>query len=246
MKLTLEQRLAFGLDVPAEKVEEMLSIFARIVGWIKVNRAFLHGGWQLMNSIAATGAKTFLDLKWKDIPETVRGYVEEAITSMKLGMFNVHASGGFDMMAVCRKYLGEAFKDNPEERPLMIAVTMLTTQTNSDLEEMGIKNITVSEMSVNLALMAQRAGCDGVVAAAEDAAMIRKAVGEDFLIVTPAIRFVDATVANDDQKRLAAPDVAIENGADILVMARPLIQGGPEAVKKAYDLIEKGLRNRGY
>ncbi len=244
--MELKQRLAFGLDVPAAMVSQMLSLFGHIVGWIKVNRAFLQGGAQLMNSIADTGAKSFLDLKWKDIPETVRGYVEEAITSMRLGMFNVHASGGHEMMAVCRSYLDKFFKDNPGERPLMIAVTMLTTQTNSDLEEMGIKNMTVSEMSVNLALMAYRAGCDGVVAAAEDAAMIRKAVGEHFLIVTPGIRFVDASVKNDDQKRLAAPDIAITNGSDILVMARPLIQGGPDAVKKAYDLIEKGLKDRGY
>jgi len=243
-ELTLKQRLAFGLDVPAAEVEEKLSIFGPLVGWVKVNRAFLNGGWKLMNSIAATGANTFLDLKWKDIPETVRGYAEEAITSAKLGMFNVHASGGYEMMALSRKYLGEKFKDNPDERPLMIAVTMLTTQTNDDLEAMGIKNITVAEMSVNLALMAQSAGCDGVVAAAEDAARIRNAVGEDFLIVTPGIRFIDATVANDDQKRLAAPDIAIANGSDILVMARPLIQGGTDAVKKAYDLIEKGLKNR--
>jgi len=244
--MELKKRLAFALDVPAAQVSSMLSIFGPKVGWIKVNRAFLAGGVQLMNSIVATGAKSFLDLKWKDIPETVEGYIEEATTSMKLGMFNVHAMGGYTMMARCHDYLDKAFTDNPLERPLMIAVTLLTSQNDDDLKDMGIKNVSTTELSLNLAQMAKKAGCDGVVAAAPDVKAIREVVGKSFVIVTPAIRFVDATVANDDQKRLASPDAAIENGSDILVMGRPLIQGGLEAVQKAYDLIEKGLNDRGY
>lgn len=243
--LTLNDRLAFALDVPAAEVPEKLKTFGYAVGWIKVNRAFLAGGTALMNSIHNTGAKSFLDLKWKDIPETVRGYVEEAVDSIcGLGMFNVHASGGYEMMAVCREYLEEKFKNNPGARPLMIAVTTLTSQNDDDLKDMGIQNLNIMELSLNLARLAKKAGCDGVVAAASDVRSIREVIGNDFIIVTPAIRFADVSVVNDDQKRAATPKVAIANGSDILVMGRPLIQGGLEAVKRAYTEIEAGLKLR--
>jgi orotidine-5'-phosphate decarboxylase len=187
-----------------------------------------------------------LDLKWSDIPETVEGYVAEVLSQVSIGMFNVHAMGGYPMMARVANYLDETFKDNPDDRPLFIAVTILTSLDTPDLERMGIKNLSATELTVNLAVMAKEAGCDGVVAAASEVKTIREAVGEDFLIVTPAIRFADKSVENDDQKRKATPDGAIENGSDIVVMGRPLIQGRSEAVKEAYQLIEKGLVKRGY
>jgi len=243
-KLSLKDRLVFALDVPAVKVQEMLSIFGSKVGWIKANRAFLAGGVTLMKQIAATGAKPFLDLKWHDIPETVEGYVEEAVTSMKLGMFDVHALGGYEMMARCRHYLNKKFKDNPKEKPLLIAITVLTSLEQRHLVSMGFKYTEPKELSTVLARQAIDAGCDGVVTAATDVKMIREWIGEEPIIVTPAIRFADVTVANDDQKRMATPEAAIANGADILVMGRPLIQGGKDAVKMAYDGIAKGLELR--
>jgi orotidine-5'-phosphate decarboxylase len=243
-ELELKRRLAFALDVKANEVPDLLKTVTPHVGMVKVNRAFIAGGPTLMNAIAETGAFPFLDLKWKDIPETVMGYIEEAITAMpRLGMFNVHATGGFKMMAQGMEFLKGLWGDKPD-RPLMIAVTVLTSLDGSDLESMGIKNLTVAEQAITLAKLAKEAGLDGVVASAKEVIGIRDAVGKDFIIVTPALRFPDVAIENDDQKRIAFVDTAIANGADIAVMGRPLIQGGIEAIKRAYALIEEGLTLR--
>jgi orotidine-5'-phosphate decarboxylase len=246
MELSLKRRLAFALDVKAIEVPGLLETVTPHVGMVKVNRAFIAGGPALMNAIAATGSSPFLDLKWKDIPETVMGYIEESITAMPaLGMFNVHATGGPKMMAQGMEFLKQMWGDKPN-RPLMIAVTILTSLDDDDLKKMGIKNLTVAEQVIILAELTKEAGLDGVVASAKEVTGIREAVGRDFVIVTPALRFPDVAVEGDDQKRKAFVDVAMANGADIAVMGRPLIQGGVEAIKRAYELIEKGLAERGY
>lgn len=244
--LEFKKRLAFALDVKASEVPSLLETIIPYVGMVKVNRAFIAGGPALLNAINAAGASSFLDLKWKDIPESVKGFIEESVTAMPgLGMFNVHATGGFEMMSAGMEFLKKIWGDKPN-RPLMIAVTILTSLKDDDLASMGIENLTVAEQVVILAKLAKKAGLDGVVASAQEVMSIREAVGKDFLIVTPAIRFPDVNVTNDDQKRISFVDAAVAGGTDIVVMGRPLIQGGVEAIKRAYGLIEKGLAERGY
>lgn len=243
MKIESKDRLAFALDVPALEARPQIDLMAGNVGWIKTNSVFVGGGRDIIDMIRTRRTKVFLDLKWHDIPNTVENYVNEALINLNgVGMFNVHASGGFKMM---RSAVDKAKEDADKwefEKPLVIAVTVLTSIDNGALNnEFGIPG-SVAEHVKRLAALAQKAGCDGVVASPQEAEMIRSEFGKDFIIVTPGIRFEEE--AKDDQQRLATPRKAISKGSDILVMGRSLIRGGLEAVKRAYAEIEAGLKER--
>jgi orotidine-5'-phosphate decarboxylase len=244
MKLELKDRLAFALDVPALEARGQIDLMAGIVGWIKINSVFVDGGHNILMAINKPPcSKIFLDLKWHDIPNTVENYVKGALNWRGIGMFNVHASGGLKMMQDAVNRAREISDKDGIERPLIIAVTFLTSIDQSALnDELGIPG-TVADHVKRLAALAQKAGCDGVVASPQEAEMIRSEFGKDFIIVTPAIRFEEE--AKDDQQRLATPRKAIASGSDILVMGRSLIKGGLEAVKRAYAEIETGLKDRG-
>lgn len=159
------------------------------------------------------GFSVFLDLKFHDIPNTVA----KAVTSAaKLGVdiVNVHASGGSDMMKAAKDAL-EPF-DNP---PLLIAVTVLTSMSDADLADIGIQ-IPAGQQVLNLAKLAHKAGLDGVVCSAQEARMLKNALGESFKLVTPGIR--PANSATDDQKRVMTPKDAMLAGVDYMVIGRPI------------------------
>lgn len=238
--LTGGERIAFALDVPAgEEVLRQIALLGRHVGWIKVNSVFIGGGREIIKSIDEAGAKVFLDLKWYDIPNTMKNYVHEAGDHLpSLGMFNVHASGLRPSMEAAVKAAQDISDKHGIKKPFVIAVTILTSIEQKHLAEVGI-TMPISELVLNLARLAKSCGCDGVVASAQEARAIRNEFGEDFLIVTPAIRFAEE--AKDDQARLATPENAIAEGSDILVMGRSLLRGGLKAVGKAYNQISKSL-----
>lgn len=159
------------------------------------------------------GFSVFLDLKFHDIPNTVAKAVTSA-AKIGVDIVNVHASGGSDMMKAAKDAL-EPF-DNP---PLLIAVTVLTSMSDADLADIGIQ-IPAGQQVLNLAKLAHKAGLDGVVCSAQEARMLKNALGESFKLVTPGIR--PANSATDDQKRVMTPKDAMRAGVDYMVIGRPI------------------------
>jgi orotidine-5'-phosphate decarboxylase len=168
-------------------------------------------------------------------------------------MFNMHALGGFEMMKKAREDVAKYFENSKLIRPNMLAVTILTSSNFETFARMGLvpAGITdkderekwIKDLVVRLALMTKESGLDGVVASPQEASMIREACGEGFLIVTPGIRPAEADA--DDQVRIATPSGAIKNGADFLVIGRPII-GKPKgqrlaALEKINEEVDQAL-----
>lgn len=184
------------------------------VGWFKVGlEAFTAHGPELVQRIAELGSGVFLDLKLHDIPNTVRQAAANCAAT-GAGMFNVHAAGGRAMMEAAAE--GATTSGH---RPLVLAVTVLTSLDGDSLAELGI-DTPPEDLVVRWAKLAQTAGLDGVVASAREAAAIRRACGPELTIVTPGIRPLWA--ASDDQRRIVTPADGIAAGADVLVVGRPI------------------------
>lgn len=158
----------------------------------------------------------FLDLKFHDIPNTV---AKACFAAAKLGvwMVNVHTLGGTAMLNAARSAIDEV----KGRRPLLIGVTLLTSLTSSDLVTLGFQK-SLPDQVLSLATLASQAGLDGVVCSAQEAALLRKTFGHDFCLVTPGIRLPSSP--QDDQKRCVTPSEALAQGADYLVIGRPITQ----------------------
>jgi orotidine-5'-phosphate decarboxylase len=223
------ERLIFALDVGGG-LDEALSWVDRLgdhVGLFKVGKeSFVRYGTEIVQQIHARGGKVFLDLKFHDIPHTVARAAEAAF-ALGVAMFNVHALGGREMMRQTVSTVQQVAKEGNKPQPIVLAVTVLTSLNDGDLKIMGFDRGT-RDTALTLARLAQDAGISGVVASAEDAAAIRKACGDAFLIVTPGIRGTQR-VAGDDQKRIVTPSDAIACGADYLVVGRPIRQAANPA-----------------
>lgn len=181
---------------------------------IKVGKElFAIGGPELVKTIVAKGFDVFLDLKYHDIPNTVAKAVAAA-ARLGVWMVNVHAGGGSKMMRAAREALEEF--DNP---PLLIGVTVLTSMSADDLQELGIHK-TPDEQVTLLAKLAKESGLDGVVCSAQEATQLKSLCGDDFVLVTPGIRPAGSAV--NDQQRIMTPEQAIEAGSDYLVIGRPI------------------------
>lgn len=167
----------------------------------------------LLESLAARGFDVFLDLKFHDIPNTVAGACRSA-AGLGVWMMNVHAAGGRRMLEAAR----EAVEGVPA-RPLLIAVTVLTSMDATDLGETGLAG-TPGEAVTRYARLAHAAGLDGVVCSPQEAAALRGEHGPSFRLVTPGIR--PAQGGGDDQRRVATPAAAVAAGADFLVVGRPV------------------------
>jgi orotidine-5'-phosphate decarboxylase len=182
---------------------------------------FAATGSQLVRELVRRQFRVFLDLKFHDIPTTVAQAVARA-ADLGVWMVNIHASGGSRMMEAAVRSLDSYGKD----RPLLTAVTVLTSLAESDLKALGIIR-SLSQQVAALSKMAHDAGVDGVVCSAQEAPMLRQQQGSGFVLVTPGIRLLSASLApvkNDDQSRVATPRDAIRNGADYLVIGRPITQ----------------------
>jgi orotidine-5'-phosphate decarboxylase len=214
-------KLIFALDV-GEDLEEALSWVDRLsghVGLFKIGKeAFTHFGPEIVHQVQQRGGEVFLDLKFHDIPNTV-ARAAEAATSLRVSMFNIHASGGKKMMEEAVSATHAFSEKNGFPLPVILAVTILTSLNDQDLKDIGFRG-TTREAVLGLARMAQDAGVPGVVASPQDIAGLRAACGPDFLIVTPGIRGSGA--AADDQKRTLSPLEAVSLGADYLVIGRPI------------------------
>jgi len=147
-----------------------------------------------------------------------------AVAAARLGvyMFNLHTSGGLDMMKCCKDKVEEVCIKENLRRPKMIGVTVLTSLNSDDLKNQLCVQHGVKSQVKNLSSLAQRAGLDGVVASPQEISLIRSACGKDFLVVTPGIR--PSWVPPDDQNRTATPQAAIKEGADFIVMGRGILK----------------------
>jgi len=181
---------------------------------VKVGKElFTAAGPALVETLAARGFGVFLDLKYHDIPNTVAGACRAA-AALGVWMLNVHALGGAAMMKAAREAL--ASHSTP---PQLVAVTVLTSMADADLAQLGFAG-RAPELVLRLARLARDSGLDGVVASAQEAALLRRECGPGFRLVTPGIRLAES--GRDDQHRVATPAVAIADGADYLVIGRPI------------------------
>lgn len=239
--MSAREKLIVALDLPsADAATRLAEKLHGRVGMFKVgSELFTAEGPVLARYLVATGEKVFLDLKFHDIPNTVRAAAREA-AQLGVSLLNVHASGGRKMMEAALEGVRSAESGSQDmARPRVLAVTVLTSLASDDLAELGLAG-TPEDVVVRLARLAQQAGLDGVVASPREIAAIRRACGPGFLIVTPGIR--PATAASDDQARIATPERAIQAGADYLVVGRP-ITAAPDPVAAADAIvaeIEKG------
>lgn len=193
---------------------------------------FTRFGPAIVKNLQQRGFDVFLDLKFHDIPNTVAKAVAAA-ADLGVWMVNVHAQGGQAMMLAAREVL-EPFAN---DKPLLIAVTVLTSTSNEELSQMGLPNADV--LVPRLANNALRAGLDGVVCSAQEALMVKQQCGAGFATVTPGIRPKDA--ASDDQKRIVTPEAAIAGGSDYLVIGRPITKAANplaslEAIRQSIGL----------
>ncbi len=215
-----KKRLIFALDV--DNLEDARNWVERLqgqVGLFKVGKQlFTKCGPEIVHLVQGGGGEVFLDLKYHDIPNTV---AMAGLEALRLGvrMFNVHALGGFEMMAKLVAEVDAVCPRGNPDRPLLLAVTILTSSNDETLQAIGIDR-PVAEMVPRLAKLAKDAGMDGVVASPKEVGLIREVCGDDFLIVTPGVR--PSFASQDDQKRVTTPGDALRAGADYLVIGRPI------------------------
>lgn len=230
-----KERLIVALDVDSrERAIEFVKKLAPHVGMFKVGMELFYAcGPDIINSIRELGGKVFVDLKLHDIPNTVYR-AARVLTRLGVFMINVHAAGGTEMMRAAAQAAGEEADRLGTGRPLVIAVTVLTSMGQEEFnEQLGIAG-SIQERVASWAEMARDSGLDGVVASAREAAVIRKACGDSFVIVSPGIR--PAGTAAGDQKRIVTPAKAVKAGSTYLVVGRPII-AAPDPVAAARQVV---------
>jgi orotidine-5'-phosphate decarboxylase len=207
-----------------------------VVGLFKVGKElFTRFGPDVVKLVHEYGAEVFLDLKFHDIPNTVRG-AAYAATQLGVFMFNVHASGGHEMMQTAREGAQEACERHDLRMPKIIGVTVLTSIDQQILNTEVRVPGSLEEHVLALANLSHQSGLDGIVCSALDLPRITHKLPPDFLYVTPGIKGPN-TEAGGDQKRVMTPYNAIKNGASMLVIGRA-IYGAPEPLKAGQEVVE--------
>ena len=231
---SMRERLILALDVDdLERVKALVSLLGSKVGMFKVGKQlFTHAGPQAVKLIQGMGGEVFLDLKFHDIPNTV---AKAAIEATRLGvkMFNVHASGSLEMMRLTVREVSRVCRQEGLRRPIMLAVTVLTSLNKSDLQRVGVDG-EVADQVIRLALLTRQAGMDGVVASPQEVAPIRAACGRRFIIVSPGVR--PQRAKRNDQRRVMTPEEAIRAGADYIVVGRPIMEA-KDPMRAAQEII---------
>jgi orotidine-5'-phosphate decarboxylase len=228
--LSPKERLIVALDFPSvQEARAMVERLGDSVSFYKVGlEVFTAAGPGLVQELVSKGKKVFLDLKLHEIPNSVAGGARSA-AALGASMVTVHASGGPEVLRAA----AEVQRENPGL--IALAVTVLTSLSAADLQRIGIHS-SPEEQVLRLAKLAKEQGCGGVVASAQEAAMLRKELGPEMAIVTPGIRPAGADVG--DQQRIATPESAIQAGASHLVVGRPITRAkDPRAA--AEDIIRQ-------
>ena len=229
--ISTRERLIVALDVSSSvEAQKIVAALGDSVQTYKVGmQLYTAEGPQIVRDLVASGRKVFLDLKYHDIPNTVQAAVGEA-AQLGVSMLTVHASGGIKMLAAAT---GAARAAN--SALLILAVTVLTSMNEQDLDEIGIQ-APVENQVLRLASMAITAGCAGVVSSAREVRMLRDKFGDQFLAVTPGVR--PAGSNHEDQARVVTPAEAISAGASHIVVGRP-ITGARDPARAAQEILEQ-------
>lgn len=234
-----QDRLIFALDVPGKKeAERYVQLLEGVVGCFKIGlELFISEGPDVIKMIQDhSAANIFLDLKLHDIPATVRGALRSA---EKLGVryITIHSTEGETILETAEEVKGSGLE--------VLAVTVLTSTSASSLASLGIReDINLAVLVLDRAVRAQNSGCAGVICSGEEASLVKQKCGEGFKIIVPGIRPQWAEVSGDDQNRIATPSQAIEDGADMIVVGRPIrdAQDPREAAQKIIEEIRSTPR----
>lgn len=229
-------RIIVALDYPtADSALAIVDKLSPALCRLKVGKElFTRAGPELVRELNRRGFQVFLDLKFHDIPNTV-AQACRAAADLGVWMVNVHAQGGRKMMQAAR----DALAEYGDQRPMLIAVTILTSLGAEDLSEVGLQGSPADNV-LRLAALTQDCGLDGVVCSPQEAATLRGRLGTNFQLITPGVR--PAGAAADDQRRVMTPGQAINSGANYLVIGRPITQAAdPIAVLTAINDEISGL-----
>jgi orotidine-5'-phosphate decarboxylase len=224
-------RLIVALDVSsATQARQIVQSIGESASTYKIGKQlFTAEGPQIVRDLVASGRNVFLDLKFHDIPNTVAGAVAEA-AKLGVSMLTVHASGGSKMLKAAAEAAAQS-----ASKPMVLAVTVLTSLSDADLAELGIAGHVQTQV-LRLGSLARQAGCGGLVASALEARELRRELGNDFAIVTPGVRPAGAAVG--DQARVLTPKEAIAAGATYLVAGRPILES-PDAAQAAASIVNQ-------
>ena len=237
-----KDRLIFPLDVPdAQEARNLVRLLGEQVGVFKVGlELFVSEGPPVVNAIAEmTDAGIFLDLKFHDIPATIRRAIRSGLCLRRADFVTVH----------CDPNLLEAVVEEVSDRTKVLAVTVLTSLNTNALLSLGVREELAKEpmqLVLDRAGIARKAGCAGIVCSGREAQAVKEEFGEGLLVVTPGIRPQWGEVEKDDQKRIVTPYEAIMSGADYIVVGRP-ISAATDPVEAAFMVvseIERGLEDR--
>lgn len=232
-----EDKLITALDVDSyEAAAAMVDTLSPDVKWFKIGaHLFTREGPRVCEMVKRAGANLFLDLKYHDIPNTVYGAVRSAM-KLQADMLTLHTSGGEKMMREARRAVDESGRNGV----VLVAVTVLTHLDVDDLGSLFASRYNHDDMVLSMAGAAQRAGMDGVVASARELPLIKTEMGNEFKVVTPGIRLPD-TDKKDDQVRVVTPERAIADGADFIVVGRPIIAAA-NPKKACHDILGRMRR----
>jgi len=228
----MKEKVLLVLDVSSrEEAMKLVRPLYEHVGMFKVGmQLFTAEGPSLVREIVDLGGKVFLDLKFHDIPNTVCHGVLEA-AKLGVSLMTIHAAGGRVMMETVAKQLQDKFGDR---KPMVVAVTVLTSLNNAELVEVGIAR-PMAQQVVAMAKLAEECGMAGVVCSPQEIQLVRRVGGPDFKIVTPGIRMPGQSA--NDQQRLATPREALTAGADYIVVGRA-VTAAPDPRKALEALVE--------
>lgn len=224
----------------ADETRTFLQLFADESLNVKVGmELFYAAGPDFVREIVEMGHAIFLDLKLYDIPNTVRSAMVQ-LAKLGVSMVNVHASGGVEMMQAAKEGLSEGTKSG-QTRPLLIAVTQLTSREDKTTQYEQQLAVSQDESILHLAELTEKSGLDGVVCSPLEVKNIKEKIGPTFLTVTPGIRNADNSIAKDDQVRITTPKKAAEWGSHYIVVGRPITKASDPV--KAYEVIAKEWKN---
>ena len=228
-------RTIVALDFPnRDEALRFLDLFSQPV-YVKIGMELVYKeGFSIIDDIKARGHKIFLDLKLHDIPNTVKNGMK-SLAGKNVDLVNLHAAGGIEMMKKALEGLEEGASG---QRPLCIGVTQLTSTSQEVMTEELLIDRPIDEVVLKYAENCKKAGLDGVVCSVHEAAAIHERCGKDFLTVTPGIRLADDSA--DDQKRIATPEYAKEQGCDYIVVGRSITKSADPLA--TYEKIEKIMR----
>lgn len=232
----MKDKIILALDV--DSISQAEDLVRRLSSWVGVFKIGSHlfatgEGKKIIDTIHKTGSEVFLDLKFHDIPNTAANAGRVA-AKMGIYMFNVHSTGGYSMMKMVANEVGEEAAKMGSRKPLILAITILTSMSATDLKGDLLIDIPINDYIVHLASLSKRAGLDGVVCSPHEIGLVKNICGDDFAIVTPGIR-PSWSESKGDQKRVTTPREAITNGATHIVVGRPILKA--DSPEKAAERI---------